>query len=88
MAHRQVDLRNPTTPRGSILAFADSSDRGVWISQRIHILSECHRDGAGALIQGVTVRFLHSALTPQILGFVPVVRRVVPSVGPAGALLS
>ena len=51
-------------------------------------ISECHRESAGALGQRVTVRFLHSVLTPQIIGLVPVVRRVVPSVGPAGALLS
>ena len=49
---------------------------------------ECHRESAGALGLRVTVRFLRSVLTPQTFGRVPVVRLVVPSVGPAGALLS
>ena len=39
-------------------------------------ISECHRESAGALSLRVTVRFLRSALTPQISGLVPVVRRV------------
>jgi hypothetical protein len=55
---------------------------------RLRNASECHRESAGALGQRVTIRFLRLLLTPQTCGRVPVVRRVVASVGPAGALLS
>jgi hypothetical protein len=62
--------------------------RGHFPNEQAALKSECHREFTGALRQRVTARFLRSSLTPQNFCRVPVVRPVVPSVGPAGALLS
>ena len=87
-ASRSSTVKTPSRHGLSLSVLPAEPSAQRFRPDQLHRGSECHREGAGALSQRVTVRFLHSALTSPIIGFVPVVRRVVSGVGPAGALLS
>ncbi len=58
------------------------------IPARLHRIPECHCWVCRGPQPGGYGPVLRSALTPQNIGLVPVVRRVASSVGPAGAILS